>query len=626
MQDQESPACLGHRGALQSDEVSMKVPLATIPDDDLRPLAGPCEMACQTEPETLGNLVVILSATDGSEASTQVSHIVQCDKVTQETESGCSASQCAQHGSSRLLPRYKKGPFSVEENLRLQQLITVFTKRGNISWEQVARFMDGRSKRQLKNRYNRSMDPSLQRGPWTALEDVMLLIAVKLHGDSSWSKVASMVPGRTDSQCKDHYRDSYDPRLVAGQYTPDEDYTLLQLVQKHGAGNWAKVAQEMPWRSSSSVKFRYWRLCENLGVEHPTVADLKRSLPGPVGPVMNAEQRSRLTCVCKRRELYRSIRRLLSTKTTRRAAQRLIKGQDESVDGKMCLRLYRKMLRLRRDNKAPRNPQLLGLALNKHALNKAIAQYSQPLRRVSLPQLAAYEHQEWHAVANVLHDLHGLPRPPPNPDVEAVGTVPVFEEFFSKEVLGMPDGFQPNDGSLVLPLLPPNETTVGAFGSLSDRFASGNLVESLSTLQDGNSFPELSAALDADSIEDIRCTECASRSLLELPFIATRASQEPCFHCNELRAARKNYEVLQAQFISYFFWPAVLDTMNVAETVELSPMMREKRPKRYSERSRLKKPWVKRKWEERRRAIAAAAAAAASATAQDVSAPEEDDN
>uniref|UniRef100_A0A224Z8X1 snRNA-activating protein complex subunit 4 n=1 Tax=Rhipicephalus zambeziensis TaxID=60191 RepID=A0A224Z8X1_9ACAR len=574
------------------------------------------EVACQTEePERLGNLSVVLSATDGSEAATQVSHILQCDKVTQATDED-------QHSRS-LVPRYKKGPFSEEENLRLQQLVTVFTKRGNISWEQVARFMDGRSKRQLRNRYNRSMDPSLRHGPWTALEDVMLLIAVKLYGDTSWSKVASMVPGRLDSQCKDHYQDCYDPRLVTGQYTPDEDYTLLQLVQKHGAGHWAKVAREMPWRSSSSVKMRYWRLCENLGVEHPTVADLKRSLPGPVGPVMNAEQRSRLTCVYKRRELFRSIRRLLNTKTTRRAAQRLIKGQDESVDRKMCLRLYRKMLRLQQDNKAPKIPLLLG-----HALNKAIAQYSQPLHRVSLPQLAAYEHQEWHAVANVLHDLHGLPRPPPNPDVEAVGTVPVFEEFFSKEVLGVPDGFQPNDGSLVLPLLPPNETTVGAFGSLSDRFASGNLVESLSTLQDGNSFPELSAALDADSIEDIRCTECTSRSLLELPFIATRASQEPCFHCNELRAARKNYEVLQAQFISYFFWPAVLDTMNVAETVELSPSMREKRPKKYYERSRLKKPWVKRRWEERKREIAAAAAAAAaaSATAQDVNAPEEDDN
>ncbi|KAL1445355.1 hypothetical protein MTO96_029230 [Rhipicephalus appendiculatus] len=296
----------------------------------------------------------------------------------------------------------------------------------------------------------------------------------------------------------------------------------------------------------------------------------------------------------------------------------LVKGRDESLDREMCLRLYRRMLRLRQNNHAPRSSQVQG-----RSLNKAIAQYAQPLHRPVLPSLAAYEHQEWRAVENVLHDLHGLVRPPPNPDVEEVGTVPVFEEFFTKEVLGVPDGFQPNESGLVLPLLPPNETTVATFGRLSDRFAGGN-VESLSALQDGNSFPELSAALDADNIEDIRCTECASRSLLELSSVAARSSQESCGRCNELRATRKNYEVLQARFISYFFWPAVLDTMDVAETVELSADVPKKRTKTYRKRTKLKKPWVKRKWEERKRVAAEAAAAAAGAAAEQVDAPEED--
>ncbi|KAH7944186.1 hypothetical protein HPB52_016932 [Rhipicephalus sanguineus] len=275
------------------------------------------------------------------------------------------------------------------------------------------------------------------------------------------------------------------------------------------------------------------------------------------------------------------------------------------------------MLRFHWDSSTRGNTRLLRLALN-----KAIAQYAQPMHRATLPSLAAYERQEWHAVANVLHDLHGLPRPPPNPDVEEVGTVPVFEEFFSKEVLDVPEGFQSNDSSLVLPLLPPNETTVPTFGKLSDRFVNGNLTESLSALQDDNSFPELSAALDANSIEDIRCTECTSRSLLELSSIAARASQESCFRCSELRATRKNFEVLQARFVSYFFWPALLDTVNVAEMVELPSGTYEKGPKKYRKRSRIKRPWVKEMWKERKRL--ASAAAVAGAAAEGIDAPQED--
>ncbi|KAL3225269.1 hypothetical protein MRX96_025952 [Rhipicephalus microplus] len=42
---------------------------------------------------------------------------------------------------------------------------------------------------------------------------------------------------------------------------------------------------------------------------------------------------------------------------------------------------------------------------------------------------------------------------------------------------------------------------------------------------------------------------------------------------------------------SYFFWPAVLDSMNVAETVELPAEPARKRAKIYRGKAKLKKPW-----------------------------------
>ncbi|KAH7944185.1 hypothetical protein HPB52_016931 [Rhipicephalus sanguineus] len=245
MQDQERPACLGFCGALRMDEdsIKMEIPLATIGNDVLRPLAGPCE--------TIG----------------------RPDTVTQETESGRSALQCAQQCSRRPVKCHNKGPFSEEENRRLLQLAAICTKGGNICWEEVA----------------------------------------------------SMLPGRTGNQCRERYKNTLTQRCASGPYTPDEDYTLLELVQKHGVGHWTKVARDMPWRAANSAMARYRRLCETLGVEQPTVADLKLSRPGPVAPVMNAAQCAQLTGLDKRMELYRYVCRLLDCKIMRRATLMLVK-------------------------------------------------------------------------------------------------------------------------------------------------------------------------------------------------------------------------------------------------------------------------------------------------------------
>ncbi|KAH7978108.1 hypothetical protein HPB49_004488 [Dermacentor silvarum] len=365
----------------------------------------------------------------------------------------------------------------------------------------------------------------------------------------------------------------------------------------------------MPWRTASSALMRYRRLTEILGTKQPTVADLgKHSLQTPAASV-NAARCARLTGLDRRLDLYRRICRQLPTQKLKNAALLLVKGRDESLDRETCLKLYHKMLQQHQTGRTLSNPQVQG-----HALNKAIAQYAQPVHRPMLPIMAAYEHQELQAVTNVLHDLHGLPRPPVDPDIQQVGTVPIFEEFFHKEVLGVPDEFQPSNANLVLPLLPPNETTVATFGRLLDRYANGNLADSLPALQDNSSFPELSAALDADSVDDIRCTECTSRSLLE----------DDLLRCEELRATRKNYDVLQARFISYFFWPALMDTLNVPKTVELPPYPQKKRKKYYRAKSKLNKPWVREMWKERKQRAAAAAVSGAISEQRDGSAEEAD--
>lgn len=521
------------------------------------------------------------------------------DEIAQELKTNRSVFQCFLRYASTLTRRLHTGAFTVEEDLRLLQLINVCKEGENISWPQVTHFMGCRSKKQVVSRYNRSLHPELQHGRWTAEEDIMLLIAIKLYGSHGWNKVATLLPGRSAQQCREHYKDHYAQKIVSGSYTAEEDVILLELVEKIGSGRWALVAREMPWRTANSVLLRYKRLRKVLGVEAPTVADLQnpdvrgpaaRSRPGPPHP-------PRQTAMERRNELYRRICRQIPTSRQRHAALMLCKGREDAIDRQSCLQLYQRMLKQYQGSLRP-NP-----TVQNRNLNKAIAQYAQTLHRPFPPSLAAYEHQEWQGILNVLHDLHGLERPPVDPRTVGAATVPAFEDFFRNEVLGVPEEFQPGD--LVLPLLPPTETTVATFGRLVDRFANGRLEECLSTLDDYVSYPELAAAFDADTVQDVHCSECASRLLVEAELAAGGPPGEQCQRCRELREARRNYDTLRARFISYFFWPALMDTQRVPESVELYPDPANRRPKSYYRRKKQRKPWIKKKWEERKRSMQA---------------------
>lgn len=530
------------------------------------------------------------------------------EEIARELKTNRSVFQCAFHYASTLMPRLNTGAFSAEEDLRLLQLVSVCKEGANISWPQVTHFMGCRSKKQVVSRYNRSLHPELQHGRWTAEEDIMLLVAIKLYGSQGWPQVATLLPGRSAHQCREHYKDHYAQKIVSGSYTADEDVILLELVEKYGSGRWAKVAKEMPWRTPNSVLLRYKRLRKVLGVEEPRVADLEnpnavgrasRSRPPPVHP-------PRLTATERRSELYRRICRLIPTARQRHAALMLCKGREDAVSRDACLSLYQRMLKQYQGSLRPQP------TVQSRNLNKAIAQFAQPLHRPYPPSLAAYEHQEWQAILNVLHDLHGLEPPPVDPRTVGATTVPAFEDFFRNEVLGVPEDFQPGD--LVLPLLPPNETTVATFGRLVDRFANGRLSECLSVLDDYASYPELAAAFDADTEEDVRCSDCSSRLQLEeaLPVGGgdPAAEEEPCRRCRELREARRNYDTMRARFLSYFFWPALMDSQKIPDSVELYPdPSRVRKPKSHYRRKKQRKPWVKKSWEERKRAQAMALAA-----------------
>jgi hypothetical protein len=98
---------------------------------------------------------------------------------------------------------------------------------------------------------------------WSPREDYLLLQAVANFGLGDWSKIANFIGNhRTKSQCSQHWFRSLNPAIVKGRWDPEEDENLLQLIAKFGPGNWVRIARGMGTRSDVQCRHRYAHLCK----------------------------------------------------------------------------------------------------------------------------------------------------------------------------------------------------------------------------------------------------------------------------------------------------------------------------------------------------------------------------
>ncbi|CAN8004661.1 unnamed protein product [Ixodes hexagonus] len=528
------------------------------------------------------------------------------EDVAKELRSGRSAFQCARRYWGHLVNRYQSGFFTHQEDEKLKNLVELCSGGDSaIPWAQVSYFMENRSMKQLVNRFERSIAPSRRLGKWTPEEDIMLLAAVHLR-KNDWKKascqctnhhlqVAEMLPGRNTIQCKERYRVRYEQHKVFGNYTQEEDRRLLEAVEKHGK-NWSKVSKELQTRSKNSAMLRHRRLESILGLENPAPSDLAKLAPAE--PAKSPKFRRR-TGLDRRKQLINTICQRVASQRQRNIVSSLAMG---NVEKEQCLKLYEQLL------KKYQSHSQYSAKKRAHALNHAIASYAQCPRKVrGPPNLAVYENEEWTAVSNVLHDMHGFPRPEPTLHLKKPANVPGFESFFREKVLAVSaDDNVGSDGGL-MPFLPPTELTASALARLVDRFADGDLNNLVADDEEPPPCPELASALDAPDVSAVRCNSCKS-----MP----RVQDDSCMQCCDLRQFRSQFETLQSRFLSYFFWPALLDSEKLTNIAPVYKTV--KRPKKSYERKRPKRrTWVKKRWDEvRLQKAEEEAAAAASASGE----------
>lgn len=94
-----------------------------------------------------------------------------------------------------------------------------------------------------------------KKGPWSKMEDELLLKAVAIRG-KEWSKVSLLIPGRTEMQCRERYVNHLDPGIKSSiPFTDEENAIIAREVPKYSNKiPWSKIAQLLSGRTDRQCR------------------------------------------------------------------------------------------------------------------------------------------------------------------------------------------------------------------------------------------------------------------------------------------------------------------------------------------------------------------------------------